>query len=42
MLWNLRPAIVSAAESGSVHCFTPLVDIASARHPMLHTRLFIS
>jgi urease accessory protein len=48
ILWNLKPAIVEAAGRGArtppacVPCFTPLLDVASARHPALHTRLFIS
>jgi urease accessory protein len=48
ILWNLKPAIVKAALLGAqtppaaVCCFTPLLDVASARHPALHTRLFIS
>jgi urease accessory protein len=48
ILWSLKPAIVEAARLGArsepnaVFCFTPLLDIASARHPGLHTRLFIS
>ena len=46
--WALKPAILAAvargatAESSRVGSFTPLVDIASARHPALRTRLFIS
>jgi len=48
ILWRLKPAIVEAARRGAATfpgdacCFTPLLDIASARHPTLHTRLFIS
>jgi urease accessory protein len=48
ILWNLKPAIVEAACRGArtppsdVSCFTPLLDTASARHPAVHTRLFIS
>ncbi len=48
ILWNLKPAIVEAASRGArtppafMPCFTPLLDVASARHPALHTRLFIS
>ncbi|HTS49102.1 MAG TPA: urease accessory UreF family protein [Bryobacteraceae bacterium] len=48
ILWNLKPAIVDAAKRGSstalelAECFTPLLDVASARHATLHTRLFIS
>ena len=48
IIWNLKPAIIQAASHAaqtapaSVPCFTPLLDVASARHPSLHTRLFIS
>lgn len=49
ILWNLKPAIVRAARgvphtptACAVSCFTPLLDVASARHPSQHTRLFIS
>jgi urease accessory protein len=48
ILWNIRPAILCAARRGastSLTClesFTALPDLASARHPSLHTRLFIS
>jgi urease accessory protein len=50
ILWNLKPAIARAAEQGtflsdslsSVSCFTPLLDLASARHATLYTRLFMS
>jgi urease accessory protein len=48
ILWNLKPNILLTAERGAatpppgVGSFTVLVDIASARHPGLHTRLFIS
>jgi urease accessory protein UreF len=45
ILWNLKPAIVEAIRCGApagVSCFTPLLDVASARHPVLHTRLFMS
>jgi len=48
ILWNLKPAIVDAARRASstaldfAECFTPLLDVASARHATLHTRLFIS
>ena len=48
ILWNLKPAIVRAARRAAdahpdrTSCFTPLLDIASARHPTLQTRLFIS
>jgi len=48
ILWRLRPAILTAAQRGAstapgrVDSFTALPDLASARHPRLHTRLFIS
>jgi len=48
ILWRLKPAIICAArhavETPPEHlsCFTPLLDLASARHPTLQTRLFIS
>jgi urease accessory protein len=42
ILWNLKPCIVRAAETRTLSSFTPLLDIASARHPNQTTRLFIS
>jgi urease accessory protein len=49
ILWNLKPAIIAAARRGAhtsapraMCCFTPLLDVASARHASQHTRLFIS
>lgn len=48
ILWNLKPAIVRMAEQGAAappsqaSCFSPLVDLASARHASLYTRLFMS
>jgi urease accessory protein len=48
ILWNLKPAVVDAVHRAAltppaaISCFTPLLDVASARHPALHTRLFIS
>jgi urease accessory protein len=48
ILWNLKPAIIdtarraSATAPGHSSCFTPLLEVASARHVTLHTRLFIS
>ena len=48
LLWRLKPALLDAAKRGSAilpelaACFTPLLDVASARHANLHTRLFIS
>ena len=48
ILWDLKPAILRATEIGrttpasQARCFTPLVDLASARHATLYTRLFMS
>jgi len=42
VVWNLKPAIERAAAQKELSCFTPLLEIASMRHPMLETRLFIS
>jgi urease accessory protein len=50
LLWRLKPALIAAAERGSVAahngaeiaCFTPSLDLGSMRHPALSTRLFIS
>ncbi len=45
ILWRLKPAILAAASSTdleNVCCFTPLVELASMRHPYLATRLFVS
>jgi urease accessory protein len=42
VVWNLKPAIVQAAFKKEISCFTPLLEIASMRHPSLETRLFIS
>lgn len=45
ILWDLKPAILTAAELGPpalARSFTPLLDVASARHPTLYTRLFMS
>jgi urease accessory protein len=48
ILWNLKPAIVEAVSRSQglgiddLAAFTPLVDVASMRHPGLTTRLFIS
>ena len=47
ILWKLKPAIsraVAEARSGAWRAgvFTPLLDVVSARHPGLHTRLFMS
>jgi len=48
ILWSLKPAIAGIAERSAgvapsqAACFTPLVDLASARHATLYTRLFMS
>jgi urease accessory protein len=46
ILWNLKPAILRAVEQVTdpaiTRSFTPLLDIASARHATLYTRLFMS
>jgi urease accessory protein len=48
ILWNLKPAILLAVEHAAatapcqISCFTPLIDVASARHATLYTRLFMS
>jgi urease accessory protein len=48
ILWDLKPAILEAVERGTskparqLGSFAPLLDLASARHPALHTRLFMS
>jgi urease accessory protein len=48
ILWGLKPAILHAAEKGAatsppaIGCFTPLLDLASARHATMYTRLFMS
>jgi len=48
ILWDLKPGIVEVASRSSgldiedVAAFTPLVEVASMRHPGLTTRLFIS
>ncbi|HEY3329731.1 MAG TPA: urease accessory UreF family protein [Capsulimonadaceae bacterium] len=43
LLWDLKSAIVYASAEGTERlCFTPLLEIASMRHPDLPTRLFIS
>jgi urease accessory protein len=47
VLWNLKPAIMAAVERSGVEprlasSFTPLLDVASARHATLYTRLFMS
>jgi urease accessory protein UreF len=48
ILWDVKPALLDTAKRGSATrpelaaCFTPLLDVASARHQTLDTRLFIS
>jgi urease accessory protein len=47
ILWDLKPAIMESSERSKndlaeIACFTPLVEMAAMRHPMLETRLFIS
>lgn len=45
LIWNLGSFIKEAArgsETREVFCFTPLLELASARHSSLETRLFIS
>jgi urease accessory protein len=42
ILWNLKPAMVRAAECQEVWCFSPYPELASMRHGSLETRLFIS
>jgi urease accessory protein len=42
ILWNLKQAMIDAAHSEETSCFTPHLELASARHSWLETRLFIS
>jgi urease accessory protein UreF len=48
ILWNLKPAIIDAANRGAActlddaYCFMPLLDWSAMEHPALNTRLFIS
>ena len=47
LLWELKPTlvdVVAVSRNGheDFYAFTPLLDIASMRHPHLKTRLFIS
>jgi len=47
ILWDLKPAIIAAAERSAIQpslctSFTPLADLAAARHATLYTRLFMS
>lgn len=43
IIWNLQPSMMRAASADQeVACFMPLPEIASMRHGLLETRLFIS
>jgi len=50
IVWHLKPTLIDAANRSAelalnedaLALFTPLLDIASMRHPVLMTRLFIS
>jgi len=50
LVWRLKPAVLNTAQLSqtgqagmmTLQCFTPLVEVASMRHPILHTRLFMS
>jgi urease accessory protein len=42
ILWNVKPAIVRAGQREEVWCFSPFPELASMRHGLLATRLFIS
>ncbi len=46
MLWRLKPIMIEVIngynEGAYAVAFTPMVDVASLRHPALNTRLFIS
>ena len=42
MLWRIKPAMVRASQSEEISCFNPYLDLASMRHDLLETRLFIS
>jgi urease accessory protein len=45
LLWRLRPVILEAAmasERLETDCYTPLPELASMRHSVLESRLFIS
>src|SRR5438552_2433166 len=50
IVWHLKPVIIASADCSvelalnedEIALFTPLLDIASMRHPVLTTRLFIS
>lgn len=50
LLWNLKPTMIEVAERSrvashdlaSIGSFMPLIEVGSASHPTLRTRLFIS
>ncbi len=42
ILWNLKPAIARASLSEEASCFSPYLEVASMRHGLIETRLFIS
>jgi urease accessory protein len=46
IVWQLKPVLIVCTEQSvavdEVALFTPLLDVASMRHPVLTTRLFIS
>jgi urease accessory protein len=46
IVWHLKPTLITCTEQSAavdeIALFTPLLDIASVRHPVLTTRLFIS
>jgi urease accessory protein len=42
ILWRLKPVLARAAENEEVWCFSPFPELASMRHGLLETRLFIS
>ena len=50
IIWHLKSALIDCAEHSAeivlnedeISLFTPLLDVASMRHPILATRLFIS
>jgi urease accessory protein len=48
LIWRLHPTLITVAEASmierpfTVSAFSPLIDLASMRHPRLPVRLFIS
>jgi urease accessory protein len=42
ILWNLKPAITRVSLYQEALCFSPYLELASMRHGLLETRLFIS